>query len=295
VVGLAIEHGLGPMLWWVIAESGIDLGNDSVWTPLTQSAQTATVHSLVIDNARRQLHDALARAGIPALWLKGAALAYTVYPQPTLRPMIDLDVLVPFEQRLSALAAVESIGFHPWGAFSFDAAPGLLHHFAYHYSLRGGANDVVAVELHFHLLDRIRAKPLLPREQMRWFWAQSRFVTDDNLPFLVLRPEAHLLYLCAHAILQHGEADLRLLRYFDLHQLITHGEVEPSLDWHLVVDRAVDLGWTYAVARALSLTADLFNTSVPSWVFRQLRERLPRPRKSSALSSARRARIVGMS
>lgn len=275
VIGLAIEHGLGPMLWWVIANSGIDTERDSVWTPLTRSAREATIHSLVLDNARRELHDVLAGAGIPGLWLKGAALAHTVYPEPMLRPMIDLDLLVPFEQRLPALSAIEALGFHPWGAFSFDAAPGLLHHFAYHYSLRRGPNDVVAVELHFHLLDRVRARPLLDREQLPWFWAQARSVTDSGRSFLVLSPEAHLLYLCAHAILQHGEAELRLLRDFDLHRLINHGEGEPSLDWQMVVDRAVDLGWTYAVGRALSRTADLFGTSVPSWVFRQLRERRP--------------------
>lgn len=275
VIGLAIEHGLGPVLWWTIANSGIDPGSDSIWTPLIQSAREATTHSLLLDNARRQLGDALAEADIPALWLKGAALAHTVYPWPALRPMIDLDLLVPFEQRLPALAAIEALGFHPWGAFAFDAAPGLLHHFAYHYSLRGGTCDVVAVELHFHLLDKIRAKPLLSPEQLRWFWAQAWPVADDNLPFLVLRPEAHLLYLCAHAILQHGEADLRLLRYLDLHQLITHHEVGESLDWRLVVDRAVILGWTDAVARALSRTAAFFGTTVPPWVWLELRERRP--------------------
>ncbi|MGH2457301.1 MAG: nucleotidyltransferase domain-containing protein [Chloroflexota bacterium] len=307
LIELALDHGLGPMLWWVIGNSGIDPGSDPAWMPLVQSIREATIHSLLLERARRQIADVLAAAGLPVVWLKGAALAHTVYPQPTLRPMLDLDLLVPFAPRLAALARLESLGFRRWGAYSFDAAPALLHHFTYHYSLRGGPSDRVAVELHFHLLDKIRAKPLLSPAQLRWFWTQTRPVTDDRLSFLALKPEAHLLYLCAHTLLQHGEADLRLLRYFDLHQLITHAGLEtrlsgdrgaaPSqfvmaaaspLDWRLVVDRAVALGWADAVARALSSAVAWFDTAVPPWVLPELRERCP-PGEDASVVAERQA------
>ncbi len=298
LISLAIEHGLGPMLWWAISESGIDLERDPRWASLIRSARDATVRSLILDNAQLPLGDALARAGIPGLWLKGSALAHAVYPRPSLRPMIDLDVMVPFEQRLAALKVAGSLGLRAWGVSPFDANPRLLHHFSYHYSLKRSASDPVAVELHFHLLDRVRARSLLSPEQLRWFWARVQPISDECPTLLTLQPEAHLLYLCAHAILQHGEDDFRLLRFLDLHQLIVHVnagtgvEAAPdnasnrptprpheaarsTLNWHLVVDQAVNLGWTYAVRRALSLTAELFGTPVPAWVTRELRERRP--------------------
>src|SRR5215208_2877480 len=43
----------------------------------------------------RQLLDSLGAANIPALLLKGAGLAYTIYPAAHLRPRLDVDVMVP--------------------------------------------------------------------------------------------------------------------------------------------------------------------------------------------------------
>jgi hypothetical protein len=87
----------------------------------------------------------------------------------------------------------------------------------------------------------------------------------------VPQPEAHLLYLAAYAILQHGEAQVYLLRYFDLHLLITRNE----LDWELVVEQAVTWGWTLAIERALRRAVEFFATPVPESVFDALVKRRP--------------------
>jgi len=43
----------------------------------------------------REVLAALAGAGLPVLLLKGAALAYTLYPEPHLRDRSDTDLLFP--------------------------------------------------------------------------------------------------------------------------------------------------------------------------------------------------------
>jgi hypothetical protein len=43
----------------------------------------------------REVLTALARAGLPVLLLKGAALAHTLYPEPHLRERCDTDLLLP--------------------------------------------------------------------------------------------------------------------------------------------------------------------------------------------------------
>jgi hypothetical protein len=299
IVALALDHGLGPMLDWTVRRSAaagapVDLSMES---RLRASGRAAIIHAMLLGQAQCQIQVALGRAGIPALWLKGVPLARTVYPEPFLRPMIDLDLLVPYDRRLAALQSLESVGFHRSDAFAYDALPQLVHRFAYNYSLRGGADDAVAVELHFHLLDRVRQRSPLSLEQVGWFWNHTLAVDDADPPFLTLRPEAHLLYLCAHLVLQHGETDWRLLRYLDLHLLIrryamdkggiregdqappdaegTRGHLAASLDWHLVVEQAIALGWTYAVDRALARTTALFGTPVPAEVLEELRRRRP--------------------
>jgi hypothetical protein len=62
----------------------------------------------------RVLHDVLAAyqaAGIPALVLKGAALFHLVYPEPGLRPMSDLDILVPESEAWRAQRTLAELGF----------------------------------------------------------------------------------------------------------------------------------------------------------------------------------------
>ena len=57
----------------------------------------------------------LAAHGIPAVALKGAQLAWQHYPQPWLRPLRDLDLLLPEEQIGPAFALLEQQGFRVRG------------------------------------------------------------------------------------------------------------------------------------------------------------------------------------
>jgi hypothetical protein len=256
------------MLLWVIQQAGIDSHDHPLWEPLESAARSATINYALLKNTHRRVNAALAAEGIPALWLKGIALAPGVYPLPRLRPMVDLDVLVPYAQRGAALAIAVSLGFHPpqghyW--LQVIAPPEDLQH---HYHLMGGVDSAICLELHYRLLGLERGA-LLTGEQLTWFWNQTQELSQDGTRFTFLKPEAHLLYLCAHAILRHGEGDLYLLRYFDLHLLVT----KANPDWRLVVERALELKWSYALERALSLAAQLFDTPLPGTVFSQLRER----------------------
>jgi len=54
---------------------------------------------------------ALQAEGIEALVLKGAALANTVYPRPGLRPMRDIDILVPRARVIRAQQVLRELGF----------------------------------------------------------------------------------------------------------------------------------------------------------------------------------------
>jgi hypothetical protein len=114
---------------------------------------------------------------------------------------------------------------------------------------------------------------LLRVEDQEWFWHHIHELEGANGgKMTVLTPEAHLLYLCAHAMLQHGEYDLRLLRLYDLDRLIA---ATPDFDWKLCIAGAVQLRWTYAVERALALTQEYFGTMVPEEAMTQLVARRP--------------------
>ena len=63
----------------------------------------------------RDVLGVLAAAGIDALVLKGVALALTAYPAPELRPMVDVDLLVPGAQLGDALLALDTAGWSQQG------------------------------------------------------------------------------------------------------------------------------------------------------------------------------------
>lgn len=271
----ALQANLAPLLLWALMQRA-DPFDPALFAQLPRlqaQAQQVAARYVHLKAARAQVNAALDAAGIPALWLKGAALAETVYPRPTLRPMVDLDVLAPFDQRAEALAALKAAGYadEPRDPLAARVAaflpPDETHH---HYNLVGGPDGRVRVELHFRL-----ARSILPDlSALDWFWSQTQEATDRTgapLGFLTLRPEAHLLYLCAHALLQHGEAKIGLLHLYDLHLLAT----VYALDWALIVERAAILRWTYPVERALILAQAHFGTPLPAWVLEQLRARRP--------------------
>ena len=275
LVAIAIQQNLAPLLLWTLKQRAdlLDPALAAQLAPLQAQARQVAARYALLKTTRAHVQATLAATGIPALWLKGAALAETVYPQPVLRPMGDLDVLVPFERRAEALVALKAAGYadEPRDPLAAQVAaflpPDETHH---HYNLVGGPGGGVRVELHFRV-----AQTILPDlAALEWFWSQAAEATDrqgNPLGFQTLRPEAHLLYLCAHALLQHGEAHLGLLHLYDLHLLATVYD----LDWALIVERAAILRWTYPVERALTLAAEYFGTPVPAWVPEQLRARRP--------------------
>jgi hypothetical protein len=155
---------------------------------------------------------------------------------------------------------------------------------SHHYHLVGGALEHTHLELHYRLLGDER---LFELQEMEWFWQESGTTGQGKSSFSMLKPEAHLLYLCAHAILQHGEADFRLQRYYDIHLLA----LQPGFDWNLIIERAVVLGWTYALDRALSLSQDYFATPLPPNILVELSQR--RQDEEKTVSRAKRLQGPG--
>jgi hypothetical protein len=261
IIGAALHHGLAPMLLWVVKQSAPTIVAEPLWRPIITTTRGTGIQYIALEAARKQVTAALDTAQISPLWLKGIALAHTSYPQPVLRSMSDLDVLVPYEQRESALKVVEELGYHFFETGSHLMSPrevlGLS--LTHHYHLKGGLHDSIVLEVHFRLLSA--DNELLSLDKLKWFWTQTRPVQNGTL-FTVPTPEAHLLYLCAHAILQHGEEDTLLRQYFDLHQLVT----TTTFNWDQVTEQTAVLGWEYAVARALSIAVRYFATPVPEAV-----------------------------
>jgi hypothetical protein len=185
--GEAEAHGLGPLLYTYLLAAGVVLPRHT-----KRALQALTLRHRHANQVRAQvlveILMAFQAAGITAVVLKGAALAHLLYPQPGLRPMRDLDVLVKKAKARQAQALLADLGFLaplPHGS----TLPG--KHLAAAYRTTEGLR--VSVEIHHNLfnddlpaiftLDHLTRPPLpvsindltaytLPGEEMLWHLCQ---------------------------------------------------------------------------------------------------------------------------
>ena len=91
-----------------------------------------------------------AACGVAPVLLKGPAVADRFYPDPRLRPFVDLDLLVPRDALAAAVAGLRAQGFEPLEEFR----PGYAERHGHDVHLvRRGAGPTVDVELHWRLGD----------------------------------------------------------------------------------------------------------------------------------------------
>lgn len=198
---------------------------------------------------------ALAEAEIPAVVLKGASLALTVYPDPGLRPMGDLDLLIAESQVESATRLMLARGYRIQEP---EILPGINRELVHAAHLQGGPAGRVELELHWNLIAGAADQRAVPSD---WFFAQTApfilpFSPPPARPYLHLHPAAHLLYLAAHQRLRHGDVPARLLWLYDVDQLIRRFEI----DWNSVLEQAGVFGWEQALADVLAQAAHTLET-----------------------------------
>ncbi len=194
-----------------------------------------------------RVHRILANAGIPYVALKGAFLAYHAYPQPGLRPLRDLDLLVPAEQVMDANRVLRANGFT-----QYELKPGdpeawakVVHHLPPLESPSG-----IFVEIHHELARRTTEDGQLPDpDESRRFWERCirrRFMGED---VLYESPTDLLLHLVLHAAFHHRFENGPLL-LSDVAMLL---RAEP-IDWPLFWALASRAGITRGCVLVLRLT-----------------------------------------
>ena len=207
---VARREGMLPLVVDRLASRG--------WTSVDSTPRAILARERVDDVARAQsdaadlrrvlrwLHD----AQIPALVLKGAALAYTHYDHPHLRPMVDVDLLIRPQDEARARATFEANGAewmpHVSGEFVLSQ---------FHYVTTDPAGGRHTYDIHWRAVN-----PLPFMGAFDW----ERLATS-MVPVTPLGPDARtvsapvaLQLACVHKAAHHAASD-RLIWLFDIHLL----------------------------------------------------------------------------
>lgn len=103
-------HGMAPLLWYHIHNAGIDIPQETA-----RIIRGLYLRHHMLNQAHTRVlietNTLFMQAGIQALLLKGLALAYQYYPEPALRPVSDIDLLLKQSDVLPAMDLLAGAGF----------------------------------------------------------------------------------------------------------------------------------------------------------------------------------------
>jgi hypothetical protein len=203
------------------------------------------------------------KKNIPIVLLKGAALLTTLYKDPALRPMDDLDLLVHEEDLATAHHLFINAGYPltgreywPWWR-KFGGARSYLR-------------DGVLVELHWSL-----GGPDFPLSSAEVF-AHAKKIVISGAQALTLSPEDFLLYHLYHAVYHH--AVLKLIWLMDIVKITTSWKEE--IKWERFWEKAKALNLAPGVGLGLREANEVLGAYVPNEI---LRETIPSPKKLACL------------
>jgi len=239
---LAVAQRISGLLWRVVRSWSAD--DEQSWDGLRRDVKRCEAQATLL---RPRLADELLRplnaAGLMPLVFKGPAIAAR-YPKPGLRPMDDIDLVLPADQRQAAIDALSRVGWDVLARTGEHYEVVLVH----------PALPGLPVELHVeldvpkHQAFRLRAVDL---------WHARQPTTIFGVPAYGMAPETELVALATHAA-KPFHVFQRLLWSVDIAVLIgAVNAIGGSLDWDRVDRLARQARARAAVAVALNQAARL--------------------------------------
>lgn len=249
-------QGSGRLL--SMAQANLDSHGSNICLPGSGSnAQTCWIRTETMLDGVRGLLFGLADAGIPAVLHKGASAALLDYCDTSLRPMGDLDLLIPFPERTRAMNLVLAHGFEPLSPQPDPQFARFTH--SGHYFRQ---QDCLRLDLHWFALWSNCWDTADER-----LWATARKNVLHGAPYFAAEPAVRLVVLCIHGLrlgvyTRHdwvGDAAMLLAR---------HGA---SLDWDRLCGESRARKVSQTMHAALSYLSTRMGAPVPAEVLKDLR------------------------
>ena len=262
----ARRYELFPLLYAGLRTLGFPGVPEPVRSKWTKIFSVHAIRTELLARELARILRLLGDAGIPVMPLKGTALAESLYGDPALRVLADIDVLVSTRQTAEAFRLLQSSGYK--SEFTHPRLLDLVVRYGTDCMMRAQQDPNCSYELELHC-GLLWGGPL-ERELLEEVWSDAVRKSFYGVPAFALGAEWEFLYLAVHAA-QHGWLSLKW--YVDLDRLCRRG----GIDWKKVNDKAKWLGWQSTVQSTLAACASLFDTPVdPAFASRATRNAVTR-------------------
>jgi len=205
--------------------------------PITDEMRQAflfgRVRSLHMEGQLREIIKAFKEEGVRVLVLRGPALAWSLYPDPAMRPSCDLDLLVLPEQVVQARGILEDLGYKCL-AKRFETSRDFFREECFiHHENPGNKFPVDLHWVHWELHPFFKGSKevdILDLFQRAWK------VETPTLAFETLHPVDYLIHSAIHLVMIHRN-EMRLSWIYDTALLAQHLQVVD--DWEALQERCV--------------------------------------------------------
>ena len=229
---------------------------------LTQHAYQEVAVEMVRAAELREVLAALAQEGLSVLLLKGAALAYTLYPEPHLRSRCDTDLLLPSRDEAECAGRVlQTLGYQQPMAIPGD----LIFHELGCYKT-GPSGLTHALDMHWRMSNATLFGECFTFAEL----------AAAAVPVPALGPQARglgpvhaLLLACMHRV-AHMSGDIadRLIWLYDIHRL---AQRLSDMQWQQVTTLAEERTLCGPCYDGLRSAQTWFTTALPEAVLSRLR------------------------
>ncbi len=209
---------------------------EAIADEMRQAFLFSRVRSLHMERQLREIIEGFQEEGVRVLVLRGPALAFSLYPDPAMRPSCDLDLLVLPEQVVQARGILESLGYKCLGK-RFEVARDFFREECFVHQKNPGNKFPVDLHwVHWELHPFFKGSEEVDIQDL---FQRACKIETPTLAFETLHPVDYLIHSAIHLIMIHKN-EMRLSWIYDTALLAQRLQVPD--DWETLQERCV--AWT---------------------------------------------------
>ncbi|OGW36764.1 MAG: hypothetical protein A2Y97_13655 [Nitrospirae bacterium RBG_13_39_12] len=246
------EHLLGPYVYHNLKKlQGNENISDEVLAQFENEYYLTAVSNIEKLYASANIFQAFKKENIFGIPLKGVALIETLYRNPAIRPMADIDILVKPDDCQKVRHVLGGLGYQ------------LFESYRGSYNFINSENKPV-LDLHTRFT---RYEMLFNIDYSEIYRRLRQINFNDQIRLKVFSPEHQLIHLALH--LAPGlYSDLNFLNLFDLYHMLKNKKI--LMDWEYVGDFAMRSGTSSYIYAPLYICEKIFRAGVPAQVLIKL-------------------------
>jgi len=263
----ASRNSIAPLMFYNLQKSGTITNCPMEFSEkLNITYKTEVLRKLKIRGVFSEISQKLYLNNIMIMPLKGIILQHEIYIEPSLRPMIDIDILIREIDTEKAINLLLDMGCKETVYSESRFIDSLKHHYPPLF-YKG-----ISVELHRSLVDDYDPVQI----NLSNFWETS--VLSEIEGIKVFKPEnCHLLiYLCHHVYSSQKGGSVKLIWYCDIYFYLL--KYSSSLNWDYFMQLVSEYNAEKTVYYSLGTVKFIFEyTGLPEMVYSKINEYCKKP------------------